>query len=353
MLTDRFVRSAKTGMYADEGGLYLQVYASGTKAFLHRTQTGGKPTKTVLGHYPAMGLAEARDALAKRKSGRATYTVASAFEEYYQHIAPKYKDPGKIRRFFDKDVLPTVGDKPLGELTTIDITNLCRAVVKRGSPTSANKVLVNTKGFLRYCEQLGWIDRNPIAATTKAAIGGKERPRSRNLSFDEITEFLKLLMDASNQMSTRVRWTLYLCLLTGQRISEVLSFKLGSNPWLEGPAKSNKNAPLTYKVPLTVEVRAAMKFYTTRPGRLNAVSEALRFRGKDFTPHDLRRTMASRMADLGVAPHVVEKLLNHRMAGVMATYNRAEYWPERVEAQRLWGKTLRSLRHKARGLPSC
>ncbi len=48
-----------------------------------------------------------------------------------------------------------------------------------------------------------------------------------------------------------------------------------------------------------------------------------------YTPHDLRRTMATRLSDLGVMPHVIEKMLNHQMEGVMAVYNRAEYLEER------------------------
>ena len=45
-------------------------------------------------------------------------------------------------------------------------------------------------------------------------------------------------------------------------------------------------------------------------------------------------------------PHVIEKMLDHQMEGVMAIYNRAEYWPERVAAQRLWGLKLASIRRR-------
>ena len=62
-----------------------------------------------------------------------------------------------------------------------------------------------------------------------------------------------------------------------------------------------------------------------------------------FTPHDLRRTAATRLHSLGIAPHVVEKILNHQMGGVMAVYNRAEYQPERIEGQETWAKSLLSL----------
>jgi integrase len=59
-----------------------------------------------------------------------------------------------------------------------------------------------------------------------------------------------------------------------------------------------------------------------------------------FTPHDLRRTAATRLNTLGVMPHVVEKILNHTMQGVMATYNRAEYERERIDAMQRWADEL-------------
>jgi integrase len=67
-----------------------------------------------------------------------------------------------------------------------------------------------------------------------------------------------------------------------------------------------------------------------------------------FTPHDLRRSMATQLAERGVQPHIIEKMLNHRMEGVWAVYNRYEYLPERQAAWRMWGATLAGLRRKLR-----
>jgi hypothetical protein len=54
--------------------------------------------------------------------------------------------------------------------------------------------------------------------------------------------------------------------------------------------------------------------------------------------------MATWLAENEVAPHVIEKLLNHALGGVMAVYNRAEYLPDRRAAWLLWGRYLSSLR---------
>jgi integrase len=66
----------------------------------------------------------------------------------------------------------------------------------------------------------------------------------------------------------------------------------------------------------------------------------------DWVLHDLRRTAASGMAGLGVAPHVVDKILNHSagtIRGVAAVYNRFEYAKERKAALELWGEHIATL----------
>ena len=47
-----------------------------------------------------------------------------------------------------------------------------------------------------------------------------------------------------------------------------------------------------------------------------------------WTLHDLRRTFATTLNNMGIAPHVVEQLLGHSLGGVMAVYNRSQYLPE-------------------------
>ena len=56
--------------------------------------------------------------------------------------------------------------------------------------------------------------------------------------------------------------------------------------------------------------------------------------------HDLRRTLATRLNAHGTAPHVVERLLNHRLKGVAAAYNHATYDDERRKALEAWARWL-------------
>ena len=62
--------------------------------------------------------------------------------------------------------------------------------------------------------------------------------------------------------------------------------------------------------------------------------------------HDLRRTATTGMARLGIAPHVVDKVLNHTagtISGVAAVYNRFEYLDERKAALEAWGRFVETL----------
>jgi integrase len=71
----------------------------------------------------------------------------------------------------------------------------------------------------------------------------------------------------------------------------------------------------------------------------------------DWTLHDLRRTAATRMADLGVAPHVIEAILNHisgHKAGVAGIYNRSSYAAEKRAALELWAGHLQTV-HRTGG----
>ena len=80
---------------------------------------------------------------------------------------------------------------------------------------------------------------------------------------------------------------------------------------------------------------------------------------KEWTIHDLRRTAATRMADSGVQPHIIEAVLNHvsgHKGGIAGVYNRAAYEPEKREAldtlatlhPHSYCQGYRSERHKTR-----
>ena len=66
----------------------------------------------------------------------------------------------------------------------------------------------------------------------------------------------------------------------------------------------------------------------------------------DWRLHDLRRSASSGMAEIGIAPHVIEKVLNHstgQISGVAAVYNRHAYLREKTDALNSWASALEAI----------
>ena len=78
--------------------------------------------------------------------------------------------------------------------------------------------------------------------------------------------------------------------------------------------------------------------------------DALVLPGGKWTPHDLRRTGATEMAELGALPDVVDKCMNHvEGKKIKRIYQRAQYEAPMREAWRLWGERLELLQAQAEG----
>ena len=154
-------------------------------------------------------------------------------------------------------------------------------------------------------------------------------------------------------------------LATAQRRGEVAgmtwrSIDLAAKTWVI-PAERSKNGkphvvPLSdFALGLLAEMpRFAgcdLVFTTTATSPISGFSKGIRrvherSKTSEWRFHDLRRTAASGMAREGVAPHVIEKVLNHisgSISGVAAIYNRWSHNPEKRAALDAWGSILDQL----------
>ena len=145
-------------------------------------------------------------------------------------------------------------------------------------------------------------------------------------------------------------------LLTGQRIGEAQAATwehLAGDVW-HIPAEHSKNGRAHW-VPLpssALEIinaqdhhRRKIFGHTSDTATQSWLKRWCAKKGIDlaFTPHDLRRTFSTRLNAMGIAPHIVERMLNHKFQGVMAVYNRAEYTNERREAAARWAAEVERL----------
>lgn len=346
MLSDRKISSLKTlnKMISDGGGLYLRVSHHGTKSFVYRQKQNGKTSYVTIGLYPSVTLQDARRRVSELQGRVTDFTVKYAVSEYFKAL--DYLRPEQVKERLDRDVVPVLGDKRLSVVTQADITGCLQKIVDRGSPVQANRTLADIKHVFRFAYEKGWISSDPSERIVRRVVGGREKSKTIVLSDDQIQCLVQEMHKERFERRTRIAFGVLL--LTGQRASEVLGIQPSEiqGHWWTIPAERTKSKR-PQKVYLTYLVRKMLQAIQHQlGGDHRTLSRALLRMGVGYTPHDLRRTFASRCP---APPHVIEKCLNHQMEGVMSVYNHAEYLPERRKAWLAWSRyVLRLLRHEDR-----
>jgi integrase len=141
----------------------------------------------------------------------------------------------------------------------------------------------------------------------------------------------------------------------GMRAAEL---DLDAGVWMLPPSRSKNKRALTLPLPpaALAIVRSALgdgvDYLFGPTGFANwehskrALDRALGDAVRPWTLHSLRRTAATRMADLGTQPHVIEAILNHyggHRAGTAGIYNRSVYTDAMRSALALWSKHVLAL----------
>ncbi len=265
-----------------------------------------------------------REALLEQRN-----TFAQVAGNYMAEKGRHLKSGGEYQRKLDRMILPTLGDIPVAKLTRADIKELFLKTAA-GRPVAANRMLALINVILNYAIDEELIDNNPATRIEKRP----EAPRDRYLNAAEIAGFWHGLDEI--KFDPQIARILKLLLVTGQRRAEVAHMRwseinLAETKW-ELPAERTKaNRPHRIPLPplavgLIGEPRDNEHVFADgggRPFALNAIGQTmarsrpvLGLADNPATPHDLRRTFASGMGDLGIPPYVVSRLLNHSMPGV-------------------------------------
>jgi integrase len=352
-------------------GMTVRISALGHKVFTVKFRYGLAQKRMKLGVYPRLSLATARekaidilrqvdegiDPTKRRRS--ADMKVESVCGEFIRLYAkPRNKSWRETERILEREFISLFGQRDIREIKRYDVLEMMDAAVARGSTYQANRILSNIRKLFGWCVERGIVESSPINGL-KAPT--KEISRDRVLSDKEINA---VLLSCRNDVYP-FRQFAPLLLATAQRRGEIAEMRwseidLGAKAWVI-PADRSKNGK-AHVVPLSEYALSLLNdlprfidcdfvFTRTRRSPISGFSRALRrlwaaTEANDWRLHDLRRTAASGMARAGVAPHVVEKVLNHlsgRISGVAAVYNRYFYDPEKRAALEEWGKILERL----------
>jgi len=384
----------------ERDGFLVRVFPSGEKSFQFVYQRQGHKRRMTLGTYPNLSLQGARRAhrralellaegkdpadhqLETRQSraraaeeARKASTVNALADDYLERYAkPRKRTWAEDARILERDVRPAIGTKKAAEVTRRDVLIMLDRVVRRGSPIQANRTLAVVRKLFNWAVGQAILDHSP-ATLIKAPA--PESRRDRVLSDAEI-KAVWTGIDATT-MELWTRQALRLAALTGQRIGEVVGMEWNDieGDWWTIPAEKTKNK-LVHRVPLSPTARGILDDLRAKrtserfvlPGgrgpdrhiTVQAVARALsrwlsdpdrhpNYRdehGKDrpvdsFTPHDLRRTVGTRLGELGFNRLVQDRVLNHKDNTVGGIYDRYSYDREKRAALEAWERRLLEL----------
>lgn len=352
-------------------GMSVRVSAQGTKVFSVKFRYGIAQKRMKLGVYPRISLGTAREKAVDilrqvdegidptRRRRSADMKVESVCREFIRlHAQPRNKSWREAERILEREFIAIFGQRDIREIKRFDVLEMMDAALARGSSYQANRILSHIRKLINWCVERGIIDSSPIIGLKPPT---KEISRERVLGDDEIARVLRTCRNNVYPF----RQFAPLLLATAQRRGELAGMMwseidLDAKKWVI-PSERSKNGK-THVVPLSTFAIQVLNevprfldcdyvFTTTRKSPVSGFSKALRrlsegSQTKDWRWHDLRRTAASGMARLSVAPHVVEKVLNHAsgiISGVAAVYNKYQYSGETREALEHWGEFLDGL----------
>lgn len=342
----------------------------------------------------------------EERKARLAVTVGGLFTQWFENrIKPEFKKPEWVRR----DVLGSAlahefrpdgktpvrfEEMPVKEVTRAHIVEIIEATQQRGANALANDQLRYLERMFEYGVTKDHLDLSPFAKIEKRAIRKREQSRARALTKDELRTVLRTLegMRASWQIQCVIAMALYTAQRTGyvcqMEWSEILGDEWRIPPEKQKKEERRKAAPQVHVAYLPRQAAELLERLRHITGKGRYVFKSERAKEDQETPitqasveqsigrhlhpmpgqgwrsdkkaaeglkpywdmphfnaHDLRRSVATRMAeDVGIPPHVIERILNHAPTNELAAiYNRATYEKERKDAAAKWGKYLASL----------
>jgi integrase len=381
-LTSRFCESIKVEErtdYQDEivRGLALRVSPNGTKTWnvVFTRDSDGTKQRLKLGRFPAMTLEKARTAALKtatavaegedpseeKRVRKAAMTVEDLGGLYIEKYAKRNKKTwAEDQRLLKVEVYPEIGRMKVFTVKRRDLLDIIEAKADAGHIAQSTQILAVVRKMFNWAVENDYLEASPA---TGIKPRGKTVKRDRVLADDEVTAIWKALSTAS--VSAATVNILHLLFLTGTRSGEVCGMRRSEVDIDKGiwtiPSSRTKNG-LAHVVPLSDAASGIIETALDRAGddadsplfsrtgepvESNAIAQAVRLKlqvvDQRWTPHDIRRTVATGMASIGVMPHIVEAALNHISgfkAGVAGVYNRSRYEAEKRRALEMWADHL-------------
>ncbi|MBB6184788.1 site-specific integrase [Oleiagrimonas soli] len=374
--TKRYTVYEKSPRYE---GFAVEVMPTGRLSFRYRYRIHGKREKVTIGFYPNMSLATARQRYREmvdlvhrgispaeeKRNAKARSANTANFEDVAKRwideiLRPSNKNSRQDETYLKRDILPVIGKMVPSDIDRTALWTCIEKVRSRGHGQAARRVRSVLKRVFDYALSRGMVIANPVAGIDPQHIAAV-RHRDRVLTSEEIPMWLHAIETSS--ISKPQKLALRLLLLLPVRKGELLAAKwtdvdLENRVW-DIPKENSKNrTPIRHRMSNQVTaifielqelsagsewVLPSSKGHGQKPLSSSALNAALR--GINGLPpgmviHDLRRTVRTYLAELGVSTSVAELCLNHRPTGVVGVYDRSELLDQRYEALLRWESHL-------------
>jgi integrase len=381
-------------------GLSFRVTSAGARSwcFRFRDPATGATTRATIGTFPAVLLGAARSKAEAMRADvaaginpvtRKREAKATAGEQTFKHLAERYmiehaarhkkaSSAAEDRRNLDLHILPKWGKRSFVSVRRADVIELIEGLIADGKPTTGNRVQALTSKIFSFGIDAGMDVANPCHRLKKRGV---ETEGQRVLSDGELRLFWWGIVEPAAARQTGL--ALRLALLTGVRRSEAAGICRTELAELDNPTDAlwvipgarTKNGR-THSVPLAPLAREtvlamlalidsaepfllptqsnkrtgpmegetltkAMAYFSDRVSSMQNSDAAVTWTAEPPSPHDLRRTLETRMAALGIAKEYRDHVLNHVQGDVGAKhYDRHSYLPEKRSALTRWNDAL-------------
>lgn len=344
-------------------GLCLRVSPSSKAwSFIYRAKGELRQKRYTIGDYPAWSLSAARekalglrrrvqdggDPVLEAKVRRDALTFGKLVERFMANHGTKIRSAREYQQLLDKDVMPTLRDRRVDEITRPEVGVLLDNVAKR-APIVANRVMSVMSSVFSWAVSEGLAKENPVRGLKKRGV---EAPKERHLDDDEI----RALWAGLNETAPRYADLVRLVLLLGARPGEVAGMAreevdLGRALWRIPPQRVKTK--VAHALPLVGEALAIVRslcegkkagplFLTTKgraPTSQDLAKAFERTRSvlkSPATPHDLRRTAATIMSRLEIDRLTIAYVLNHqstvKATVTGSTYDKHDFMSQKTRA---------------------
>jgi integrase len=338
-----------------------------TKTFIVSIRRPGfkQPTRLKVGHYPAMSVAEARSRAREMMAGGAPATPKLFGDMVREFLAHGRTRSGRPVRPATLNAYKTVLEgpgralwhRPVGDIRRREIAAVTASTARQSGTAMAS---LTRSTLARFWAWLGEVDdeiANPVTGTPNYAV----RKRDRVLSDAEIGSLWQAT-EGPGDFAMIVRILLWTGCRRGEagglRWSELNSFSTAKVIWAIPPDRTKNGKELT--LPISRQMQSALAAWPQvlgkdtlfgarsqhgfngwgdAKGRLDAV---LRF-NRPFVIHDIRRSVETRLAELGVSKEIRSRVLSHDLGDLDASYQHYSFEAEKRQALQRWADCIDDL----------